>query len=182
MRLALALMAATVLATPLAAQDGSAAVASAPAKTEDVATLDGIIAALYGSISGPAGQERDWPRMRSLLTADARLVPTGRNQAGEGVRLSWDLETYIQRAGAQLKAGGFFESEIGRHVDRYGNIAQIFSTYDSRRTLEDEKPFMRGINSIQAWFDGTRWWISTVFWQSEGPNNPIPEQYLSEGH
>jgi hypothetical protein len=39
---------------------------------------------------------------------------------------------------------------------------------------------MRGINSIQLWNDGKRWWIVNIFWQSETPDNPIPEKYLSK--
>ena len=54
----------------------------------------------------------------------------------------------------------------------------MFSTYESRRTSADPAPFARGINSIQLWFDGRRWWIVTVYWESERPNNPIPPAYL----
>jgi len=37
---------------------------------------------------------------------------------------------------------------------------------------------MRGINSIQLWNDGKRWWIITILWQSENKENPIPEKYI----
>lgn len=77
-----------------------------------------------------------------------------------------------------LEKDGFFEKEISRKTDQYGSVVQIFSTYESRRTIKDEKPFMRGINSIQLWFDGKRWWILTIFWQGETPDNPIPDKYL----
>ena len=40
------------------------------------------------------------------------------------------------------------------------------------------KPFMRGINSIQLFHDGTRWWVATIMWDSERPDNPIPQMYL----
>ena len=39
---------------------------------------------------------------------------------------------------------------------------------------------MRGINSIQLFYDGTRWWVLSVFWDNERPDQPIPEQYLSD--
>jgi hypothetical protein len=55
----------------------------------------------------------------------------------------------------------------------------MFSAYDSKRTLADEKPFMRGINSIQAMHDGTRWWIVTVLWEPERPDNPVPDKYIT---
>jgi len=39
---------------------------------------------------------------------------------------------------------------------------------------------MRGINSIQLFYDGSRWWIVSIYWQQESPEYPIPEKYLSE--
>jgi len=56
----------------------------------------------------------------------------------------------------------------------------VFSTYESRRTLNDEKPFMRGINSFQLWYDGKRWWVITILWQGESPDTPIPEKYITQ--
>lgn len=89
------------------------------------------------------------------------------------------LEDYIKLSGPVLEKDGFFEKEISRKTDQYGSVVHIFSTYESRRTVKDEKPFMRGINSIQLWFDGKRWWILSVFWQGETADNPIPQQYLN---
>ncbi|MEK7724355.1 MAG: RidA family protein, partial [Acidobacteriota bacterium] len=69
------------------------------------------------------------------------------------------------------------EKEIARKSDTYGNIVQAFSTYEARRKKDDEKPFLRGINSFQLLFDGTRWWVMTIYWQAETPDNPIPSKY-----
>jgi len=148
------------------------------AKAEDVASVDAIIRAVYDVISGPAGQKRDWNRFRSLFAPGARLVPTGRDQSGTGRMRVWTPEEYATQAGANLESSGFFERELGRTSERYGNIVQAFSTYDSKRSLSDEKPFMRGINSFQVWNDGKRWWIVSIFWEGETPGNPIPEKYL----
>ena len=68
----------------------------------------------------------------------------------------------------------FFEKEVARKSDCFGNICQIFSTYEARRAPLDEKPFVRGINSIQLVRDGKRWWIASVIWDTERPDNPIP--------
>jgi hypothetical protein len=54
----------------------------------------------------------------------------------------------------------------------------VWSTYESRHDPNDPKPFMRGINSIQLFHDGTRWWIVSIYWQQEGPEHPVPEKYL----
>jgi hypothetical protein len=141
--------------------------------------VDAIIAALYDVISGPAGKKRDWDRMRSLFYPGARLIPTGRRPNGQHGGRVLTVEEYITSSGPFLEKDGFFEREIGRVSERYGNIVHVFSAYDSKRTEADPAPFARGINSIQLFNDGTRWWVVSVFWESERPDNPIPERYLT---
>ena len=170
-----------LLALPLAA--GAQQPAGAPAKqvaadSADVASPDAIIAALYDVISGPAGAARDWDRMRSLFLPGARLIPTGRSPQGEGRYRVMTVEDYIAGSGPVLERDGFFEIETHRVTERFGSVVHAFSTYESRRTVDDAEPFMRGINSIQLFDDGTRWWVATVMWDSERPDNPIPAMYL----
>ncbi len=149
------------------------------AKPGDVASMDAIMAALYDVISGPAGQKRDWDRMRSLFLDGGHMVGTARRQNGEfGHRTMDSVDAYVALNAKTLEERGFFETEIGRHVDTYGNISQVFSTYEARFNKTDEKPFMRGINSIQLWNDGNRWWIVSILWQSENEHQGIPEEYL----
>ena len=155
--------------------------ASAPAANpSDVASMDSVVAALYDVISGPAGKKRDWDRMRSLFIPGARLIPTGKRQSGEIASRVLTVEDYVNGSSKSLEEGGFFEKEVSRRVETYGNIAHVFSTYEARRKSDDAKPFMRGINSIQVMNDGKRWWIVTVFWQAEGPDNPLPDKYLTK--
>lgn len=153
---------------------------SIPADSKDVSSIEGIIAALYDVISGPAGQARNWDRMRTLFIPEARLIPTGKRSDGSFGKRVLSVEDYITSSGPLLEKNGFFEREIGRKIEQFGGVVHVFSTYDSKRTLADEKPFMRGINSIQLWNDGKRWWIITILWQSESPEVPIPEKYLSK--
>ncbi len=148
------------------------------ADTDDVESVDAIIGALYGVISGPAGEERDWDRFRSLFLPGAHLVPSVVTPDGTIRYVVWAPEEYISRAGSQLEEVGFFESEVGRTTERFGNIAHAFSTYESRVEGEDD-PFQRGINSIQLFWDGSRWWIVNVLWDQERDDNPIPDEYLN---
>lgn len=148
------------------------------ANPADVASADAIIAALYDVISGPAGQPRDWNRFRSLFAPGARLIPSRRPQGAPPRPFAMTPDEYAQRAAPGLTNNGFFEREIGRSMDRFGSIAQVFSAYESKRSSSDPKPFARGINSIQLFDDGTRWYVVTVFWDSERPDNQIPEKYL----
>lgn len=154
-------------------------VARPAADPKDVESIDAIMAAVYASISGPAGQPRQWDRFRSLMAPGARLVPTGRTATGEGRLRNWSVEEYIAAAGPGLESGGFFERELGRKLERYGNVVHLMSAYDSKRTLADAQPFARGVNSFQLWFDGTRWYVVSIFWEAETAANPIPADLLT---
>jgi hypothetical protein len=151
-------------------------------KFSDVGSLDGIMKAVYDAISGDAGQKRDWDRFRSLFHADARLIPTSQNSTTKVFNAkAFTPEEYIKRAEPVFAKDGFFESEFARTMEEYGNIVHVFSSYEARRKKDDKAPFLRGINSFQLLFDGKRWWVMTIYWQAETPENPIPKQYLKNG-
>jgi hypothetical protein len=154
--------------------------ASVPADPKDVASPDAIIGALYDVISGPAGQKRNWDRFRSLFAPGARLIPTGMGPDQKGRIRTMTPDEYATATGPRLEQNGFFEREIGRTGESFGNLTHAFSAYDSKRAPTDEKPFARGINSIQLFNDGARWWVVTVYWDSEREGNPIPPKYLQK--
>ncbi|HYJ06755.1 MAG TPA: hypothetical protein VEX43_16585 [Chthoniobacterales bacterium] len=147
----------------------------------DVSSIDAIINAAYEVISGQAGRKRDWDRGRSLFLPGARLIPTatvpGRNDV-DLAPLILDMEGYIQRVKPLFAEKGFYEKEVARRTEQFGHIAHAWSTYESRHHPEDPEPFMRGINSIQLFNDGTRWWIVNIYWQHESAADPIPAKYL----
>ena len=154
---------------------------SQPVDPRDVESIDAIIAAAYDVISGPAGQKRDWNRERSLFYPGARMMPTASVPGRNDVELEpqmLDVEKYIARAEPLLQQG-FYETEIARRTEQFGNIAHVWSIYESRHNEDDPEPFMRGINSIQLFNDGKRWWIVKIYWQQENAENPIPEKYLN---
>lgn len=152
---------------------------SIPVNIKDVESVDAIIQSLYNVISGPAGEKGNWNRMRTLFIPEGKMMATGKRQDGTMGKRVMTVEDYITTSGPFLEKDGFFEREIGRKAEQYGSVVHVFSTYDSKRKLADDNPFMRGINSIQLWNDGKRWWIVSVFWQAETPDNPIPEKYLN---
>ena len=172
-------------ATPSAPPSQPAAAVQTPpavqAKGEDVQSVDSILGATYEVISGPAGKKRDWDRFRSLFYPGARLIPTGKRPGETDVRARvLTPEEYIQRSSPFLEKEGFFERGVSNKIERYANITQVFSTYESRHTAADPQPFQRGINSFQLVNDGKRWWIMTIMWQGETPDAPIPAEYLNK--
>lgn len=154
------------------------AIAQQEAYLDKVQTLDSTIKNLYGVISGEKGEARDWKLMRYLFHPDAKLIPTGKDSTGIANARYMTVDDYISGSGKWLVENGFFEIEIHRTVNTFGNITQVFSTYESYRSKTDEKPFVRGINSIQLLNDGNRWWIINIYWISESAENPIPKEYL----
>lgn len=174
------LAAALVLAcaVPAAAQTTSPPVPVSTAAPADVATPEAIVAALYDVISGDAGVARDWSRFRSLFHPTGRLMPSGMNREGQGVVRSITPDEYITRSEPLLVGQGFHEREIARRSERFGQIVHVWSSYESLHSLSDPQPFARGINSIQLFDDGARWWIVSVYWQAETPAAPIPPEYL----
>lgn len=153
------------------------------ANPADVGSIDAIIAAAYDLISGPAGKKRDWDRQRSLFIPGARLIPTTKtagetNEDGTLTPQIMDVDGFIERSRDYLEENGFFEKEIARRTEQFGHIAHVWSTYESRHKEDDPEPFMRGINSIQLLYDDSRWWIVTIYWQHESPEDRVPEKYL----
>jgi len=166
----------------LSAQEKPAAQAT-PATTstanpKDVESIDTIVAALYNVISGPAG-ERDWNRFRSLFLPDARMGAARKKAEGGFIASTFTAEGYVERAGKYFKEHAFYESELSRKTELFGQEAHIFSTYESRNA-PGEKPFARGINSIQLFNDGKRWYVVSIFWDEERPDNPLPEKYTKQ--
>ena len=148
------------------------------ADPKDVESIDAIIEILYAVISGPAGQERDWDKFRSLFVPDAKLIPVAVPQNDPAVVRIMTVEDFVTNSTPNFMANGFFEREIARKTEQFGHIAHVFTTYDSKRLKSDKEPFARGINSIQLFNDGKRWWIVNIFWDSERPNQPLPDKYL----
>jgi hypothetical protein len=151
------------------------------ASLSDVGSIDAIVTAAYEVISGPAGKKRDWNRERSLFLSGARLIPTAVEAERNDVDLApqmLDVEGYIARVEPLIEKKGFYEKEIARRVEQFGQIAHVWSTYESRHDPSDPKPFMRGINSMQLFNDGKRWWIVSIYWQHESAQHSLPEKYL----
>ncbi len=146
---------------------------------EKVKTIDQTIETLYSVISGEKGEKRNWELLRYLFHPNAKMIPSGYNSK-EGIFKAHYItpDQYIEQSGKWLIENGFFEKEIHRTVNTFGNMSHIFSTYEAFNSEADKKPFMRGINSIQLLFDGKRWWVLNIYWSQESKINLIPVEYL----
>lgn len=162
-------LALAIAAGPAASQDRPAA------DPADVESIDAIIEAVYASISGPAGP-RDWDRFHSLFLPGAILMNAGPRPDTVPGPSPQPPEGFSGSAGPYFMENAFYEVESSRELQRFGTVAHAWSTYESRRD-PSEDPFSRGINSIQLiWHEG-RWWVTSIVWDFERPDNPIPAEY-----
>jgi hypothetical protein len=138
------------------------------------ATLDDLIKAVDAAVSGPANKDRTC--FRDLFTPDARLAPVAKQPDGNYAPHLLTVDDWINRV-AQRGSSSFFERQVKVKSEVYGHIAHLWSTYETRAT-PDGKAEVRGINSIQAINDGTRWRIIEIIWQAETPAEQVPQQYL----
>ena len=147
----------------------------------DTISIDAIIKALYESISGPAGAPRQWKRDRALYAPGALLIPMrppSVTKDGLGAAEMLDIDGYVKSRTPFFATNSFYEVEIARKEFHFGAMAHVLSVYEGREA-PNGKLIKRGINSIQLFHDGARWWIVTIFWDAETADKPIPARYLS---
>ncbi len=158
-------------------ESGSIAVPAIAPRSEDVSTIDGIIKAYYDVICGPSGQPRQWARDRTLYIPGIHFVSMSVDKDGKPHAEVTTHQEYVDRSDAGMVKNGFYEVEIHRVTKRFGNIAHVFSTYETRRSKESPVT-RRGVNSIELFWDGTRWWIASAIWDDERADNPLPADLL----
>lgn len=145
--------------------------------SQDVTSIDAIIHAIYDVISGPADQPRDWERFRFLFADDAKLIPTKKQDNGQVTYRYWSPGDYVKMFTANRTA--FFERELNRVTEEYGNIVHVFSTYETK-TDPGGPVTNRGINSFQLLKDDDRYYIMTIFWSAESDGFELPGKYLQK--
>ncbi|MFV8754506.1 nuclear transport factor 2 family protein [Nannocystaceae bacterium ST9] len=151
----------------------------------DVDSLDGIVVALYASVSFPSGGAPDWARFRSLfdpaalmIRVDPRVTALAPSEREAPAMVASPVDAYIQRTQAIIDAGNlrsFEERELVRRTEVFGDVAQVFSSYERSA---DGGEVVRGVNSMQLVKDGVRWWIAAVAWTDESHDNPLPARLM----
>ena len=140
----------------------------------DRSDIGAVIDAMYACISGPAGP-REWATQREIFHPDSRQARTGLGPDGRPTMIVMGREEYAANVAPFFAANGFFEIEISRRIDVFGNMAQVWSVYEARTALTDAEPERRGINSIQLCRrpDGL-WSILHMIWDNERPGLSLP--------
>ncbi len=175
---------AILLSAPLARVSGQSSpppakivVPTIAARPADVATMDGIVAAYYDVITGRSGQPRQWSRDRTLYWPGIRFFAAGVKKDGTPTVNVYTHQEYVDATNASLVRSGFAEREIHRTTQRMGNVAHVMSTYETR-AVGTGPVTGRGVNSLDLYWDGTRWWITAASWDDERKDAPIPRELL----
>jgi hypothetical protein len=143
--------------------------APAAATCPSTATLDQLAAAIDDAVSGPANKDRTC--FRQLMLPEARLAPLSPTTWTPHILTVDDWIAAVAKNGDAIVA----EHQIKYQTESFGHIAHLWSTYT---TSLNGKPLARGINSIQAIYDGKEWRIFGILWEAENPTDQIPAQYL----
>jgi len=132
---------------------------------DDAGTPETIIHTAYALISGRAGEPRDWDRWRALHAPGARLTAIETGDDGAPFARVMSPDDFIASRSPFFAQNDFFEWETAREERRYGSLVQVWSSYDASHE-PGGRLIRRGVNSIQLWHNGTRWWILSVAWDA----------------
>ena len=154
------------------------AFAQAPSspRLEPVQSIDGIVKEVLKIVSGEKGQTRDWETFRNLFLPTAHFTVKSHDQSQEQSVRTVSLEEFIQMVSEGSNESSFQEYELGKTVDEYNGIAQVFQAYYSNDGDQQEK----GINSYQLVYDENRWWIANIIWTGDSNGVKVPKKYLKK--
>ncbi len=169
-----AAFAAALLAPILHAQTPEPSPPAASAPCPSTANLDELVKAIDAAVSGPADKDRTC--FRALFVPDARLIPLVHPADGSYAPRVLNVDGWIA-AVAKRGSAVFYEHQVKVETQTWGHMAHLWSTYETR-TTPDGEPQDRGINSIQAVFDGHQWKVIEILWQAENPAETVPQKYL----
>jgi hypothetical protein len=162
LKIKLALLLVVVLTVPSFAQT-----------SQDTATIEGVMKAYYEGVSGPPGK-RDANRILNLFAPGGKIK----------IDLSGDIpqhaiaKDYLYTESFLTISTDFFEREISRDEQRFGNMANVISTYGISDAMENTDYTARGVTIFEMVKHNGRWWILSTMWQRESEEFPLPAHLL----
>jgi hypothetical protein len=127
--------------------------------------LDALMSEFYEVISFDEGGAPNWPRMAGLFSEHARIT----RLTPEGIDYM-DLGRFRDMAEELIEVGAFtsfYEREIARRADRYGNVMHVASAYETKVSPDASDYIERGVNSLQLIREGEEWRILSLCWDND---------------
>jgi hypothetical protein len=128
-----------------------------------------LLERLYAVISFEEGDEPDWGGLQEIFSTHARITritPEGTDYL--------DPSSFLAMTRNMLEVGAytsFYEVEVARRIERFGNVAQVWSAYETKRHRRADQALDRGVNSIQLIYEGANWRVLGLLWD-ETCSNP----------
>jgi hypothetical protein len=153
---------------------------------EEFKTPDGLIDALYKSVTFGPGKECDYEMMEKIFLPGATFImPSGRGEKRKIGHLEdffADWKRFLSDPNTQepLAKYGFNEKISNRRTDQFGEIAHSYVVFEVRFDPESRNPLGVGVDSIQMVRIDHRWWVSSINTQFARPNSPLPKRFLEQ--
>jgi len=146
-------------------------------RSEDVSSIDGMVKAYYEVVSGPAEKDREWGRDATLYAPGIRFIIFAEGSDGKTAARSLSHQEFVNESDPAMKGKGFYEHEVHRITHRVGNVVHVMSTAEQQS--EPGGPVKgQSIDSLEMYWDGTRWWIASAnIWELK-PGQPLPKEFL----
>lgn len=139
----------------------------------DAKTIEALMKASYEVVSGEKGAKRQWDRDYYLHHPKAVYSYFDRKKQEQ---VTMTLQEFHKETDEMVFNTAFYENEINREVRFFGNVAHVWSTYETRLE-KGGKVERRGINSIQLIFENNRWYIISWTFSGETDQNIIPKTF-----
>jgi hypothetical protein len=145
----------------------------------DSGEVRALLEAFYEVISFEDGSTPDWPRMAELFSQHARITRV----TPEAIDYM-DLETFRGMAEEMIEVGAFssfYEREIARRIDRYGQVIHVASAYETKISETAADYIGQGVNSLQLIHEAGAWKIVSLCWDDSAPFSREGLQCVSSG-
>jgi hypothetical protein len=146
--------------------------------SSNVSSIDSIVTSIYEVVSGEEGENRDWDLHRTIFHPEAQIVTNYLNDHGEYQIDFYDFEDYVNNYSDYFKNNNNFEVDVNRKIEIFGNLAHVFSTFESYKNAEDSTPYRLGTASIQLYNDGDRRYVLNMYYKTESENDKVPNKYI----
>jgi len=162
-----------ISATTLTAQEKMSA------DTNAAKSIDGIVKEVLRLVSGEKGKTRNWEALRNLFLPTATFTVLNNSDSIAQPVETVSLDDFIKLMHDEYYEQGYLEYEIGKTIDEYNGIANVFQSFYGKDSENREE---RGINSYQLVYFKKRWWVANLLWTGDTNGVKIPDKYLDKKH
>ena len=144
-------------------------------KKPPVHSPEAIVKEVFAQVSTKPGEKIDLKAFGNLFLPNARFTVLYQDDSFPEPYETVTLEEFKELLTDEYYQKGFTQYELGKRVDQFNGIAQVFQSFEGRDSDGYEE---RGIASYQLIYLEDRWWILSVLWTGNSNGVKIPKQYL----